>query len=117
VHVAADGQDAIDYLSGIGKYADRDEHPLPRWIFLDLKLPFVHGLEVLEWIRTKPSLTGIAVFILTSSPEDRDRKRVEQLGAKAYLIKPPTPQMLLEVLELGDQCASAATPQAASIHH
>ena len=115
VHVAVNGQDAIDYLSGIAQYSDRDAHPLPQWIFLDLKLPFVHGLEVLEWICEQPSLADIKVFILTSSPEERDRQRAAQLGAKAYLIKPPNPQMLLDVLGLTDK-SLAVSDNFTSIH-
>jgi CheY-like chemotaxis protein len=109
IHVSDNGQDAIDYLAGSGPYADRTVYPLPRCIFLDLKLPFVHGFEVLEWIGKEASLAGIRVFILTSSPEDRDRQRATQLGAKAYLLKPPTAQMLLEVLE--SECADASSTQ------
>jgi len=107
VHVSRNGQDAIDYLAGNGQYADRSAHPLPGCIFLDLKLPFVDGFEVLEWLRREPSIGDLTVFILTSSPEDRDRQRAKQLGAKAYLLKPPTAQMLLEVME---RCAQGAAP-------
>lgn len=97
MQVLTNGRQALDYLGGIGPYADRAAHPLPRCLFLDLKLPFVHGFEVLEWIREQPELAGLNVFVLTSSPEERDRKKALQLGAKIYLIKPPTPEMLREV--------------------
>jgi CheY-like chemotaxis protein len=99
INVASDGQEALDYLAGAGNYADRATHPLPECVFLDLKLPFVHGFEVLEWIRNQPTLAHITVFVLTSSPEDRDLQRARQLGAKGYLVKPPTPQMLLQALD------------------
>jgi CheY-like chemotaxis protein len=105
VHVAVNGQEAIDYLSGEGKFSDRTVYPLPHCIFLDLKLPFVHGFEVLEWIRSQPSLQEINVLILTSSGEERDRQRATQLGAKAYLVKPPTAQSLLEVIQHLPECA------------
>jgi CheY-like chemotaxis protein len=105
IHVAVNGQEAIDYLSGKGKFSDRTIYPLPHCIFLDLKLPFIHGFEVLEWIRTQPSLQEINVLILTSSGEDRDRERANQLGAKAYLVKPPTAQSLLEVIQYLPECA------------
>ncbi len=98
IHIAINGKEAIDYLSGARKYVDRAAYPLPDCILLDLKLPFVNGFEVLEWMRSQPSLLHIPVLILTSSPEDRDRKKAQELGAKAYLVKPPTPQMLLEAL-------------------
>lgn len=115
VHVAINGQDAIDYLSGAARYADRDVYPLPRWIFLDLKLPFVHGFEVLEWIRSQPNLFNISVFVLTSSPEQRDRNRAAQLGAKAYLVKPPKPQMLLDLLGPDDKRSPRVATEPASI--
>jgi CheY-like chemotaxis protein len=105
MHVAVNGQEAIDYLSGAGKYTDRAAYPLPLCIFLDLKLPFVNGFEVLEWMGQQPPLNHISVLILTSSPEDRDRQRALQLGAKAYLVKPPTPDTLRQALELFPQCA------------
>jgi CheY-like chemotaxis protein len=114
VHVSRNGQDALDYLAGNGKYADRNAHPLPGCIFLDLKLPFVDGFEVLAWLRHEPLLSDLTVFILTSSPEERDRQRAEQLGAKAYLLKPPTAKMLLEVLEQSGDCAVPAPTQASS---
>lgn len=108
VHVAVNGQEAIDYLSGEGKFSDRTVYPLPHCIFLDLKLPFVHGFEVLEWIRSQPSLQEINVLILTSSGEERDRQRATQLGAKGYLVKPPTAQSLLEVIRYMPECAPQA---------
>jgi CheY-like chemotaxis protein len=98
MHVATNGREALEYLGGQGIYSNRSAYPLPQSIFLDLKLPFVHGFEVMEWLRKQPSLDKINVYVLTSSPEDRDRARAKELGAKGYLVKPPTPQMLLEVL-------------------
>jgi CheY-like chemotaxis protein len=108
MHVADDGQEALDYLGGIGKYSDRAAYPFPSILFLDLKLPFVHGFEVLTWIRDQPSLRELKVVILTSSPEERDRQQAQELGAKAYLVKPPTAQMLLQVLDVVPECASRA---------
>ena len=56
VQVAEDGQEAMEYLSGGGKFTDRETHPLPSLILLDLKLPYVHGFEELEWLSTQPAL-------------------------------------------------------------
>jgi CheY-like chemotaxis protein len=109
MQVAVDGQQALDYLAGIGKYSDRCAFPLPGCIFLDLKLPYVHGFEVLAWIRQQPLLHEINVFILTSSPEDRDREKARELGAKAYFVKPPTPEMLLQVMESFPECTTMAS--------
>src|SRR2546421_2007732 len=68
-HVVSDGQQAIDYLQGAGKFADREQFPLPSLVLLDLKLPYVMGLEVLRWIRQQPG-TPMVVVMLTASSED-----------------------------------------------
>ena len=98
VHVMTDGQSASDYLTGMGEYADRTKYPMPGLVFLDLKLPYCTGFEVLEAMRKHGTLAKTQVIILTSSPEERDRNRARELGAAAYLVKPPTPTMLKEVL-------------------
>jgi CheY-like chemotaxis protein len=98
VHVMSDGQSASDYLTGTGEYADRTKYPMPGLVFLDLKLPYCTGFEVLEAMRKHDTLGKTQVIILTSSPEERDRNRARELGAAAYLVKPPTPTMLKEVL-------------------
>jgi two-component system response regulator len=87
VQVVRDGQEAIDYLQGVGKFAQRDNFPLPGIILLDLKLPFVMGLEVLKWIRQQSDLSPIVV-ILTSSAQEQDIATAYRLGANAYLVKP-----------------------------
>jgi CheY-like chemotaxis protein len=88
VQVAADGQEAIDYLAGNGKYADRNQFPLPGFVLLDLKLPIKMGMEVLEWIRQQPALKSLIVIILSSSIFESDIKRAYELGANAFLVKP-----------------------------
>ncbi len=98
LRVAPDGQEAIDFLSGAGPFSDRERHPLPIAIFLDLKLPYIHGFEILKWIRQNAETRDIPVFILTSSPEERDRRQAIELGAQDYLVKPPNAQTLLNVI-------------------
>lgn len=105
VQVVRDGQQAIDYLSGANSYADRAQYPLPGVVFLDLKLPYVHGFDVLEWIRNSPELSRLPVVILTSSSEERDRQRAQELGARDYLIKPPEPTSLMQVMQGLDRSA------------
>jgi CheY-like chemotaxis protein len=105
LQVATDGQQALDYLEGKGKFTDRLRHPIPALIFLDLKLPYVHGFEVLAWIRRHATLKELPVVILTSSPEERDRKKAEELGVSGYLVKPPTREMILEAV----QCIEGST--------
>jgi CheY-like chemotaxis protein len=99
LHVATDGQQAIDYLSGSGKFSDRQANPLPQLVFLDLKLPYVSGFEVLEWIRNQPDLASIKVVILTGSDEGRDHQRALELNADMYLVKPAEPAELLRMFE------------------
>jgi CheY-like chemotaxis protein len=97
VQIVTDGKQALDYLAGTGAYSDRSEFPRPAWVFLDLKLPYFNGFEVLEWIRHDPENQHLDVIILTSSPEDRDKETAQRLGALAYLVKPPTVASLLGV--------------------
>ena len=92
--VVEDGQEALDYLGGAGKFADRDQYPLPAVVFLDLKLPFISGHDVLAWIRRQKQLEFIVVIVLTSSNEASDLSRCYALGANSYLVKPPTPEQL-----------------------
>lgn len=94
-----DGQQAIDYLSGTGQYADRAKFPLPTVVFLDLKLPLKSGHEVLQWIRAQPQFKKLVVIVLTSSSEPVDLNRSYQLGANSFVVKPPTPPELLKLAE------------------
>jgi DNA-binding response OmpR family regulator len=96
VYVASNGRQAIHYLKGEGKFADRDEFPLPWLILLDLKLPLVPGLEVLKWIRHEARLS-IPVLILTSSENEVDMEAAYELCANAYLVKPNEVGKLAEV--------------------
>jgi len=59
LHVVRDGEEAIAYLSGSGKYSNRDEYPLPWLVLMDLKMPRVDGFEVLKWVRKEPGLTAV----------------------------------------------------------
>jgi len=98
LQVACDGQEAINYLSGVDKFSDRTQFPIPGIIFLDLKLPYKNGFEVLTWIRSQPHLDSTLVMVLTSSSEERDIAQCYRLGARTFLVKPPTPAMLLELM-------------------
>jgi CheY-like chemotaxis protein len=94
VRIARDGQQAYDYLMGEGMYVDRTENPLPFLVLLDLKLPLKPGLELLQAIQAQPDLAPVCVIVLTSSAEARDILRAHEFGARAFLVKPPTPQMI-----------------------
>jgi CheY-like chemotaxis protein len=97
LYVVEDGQEAVDYLGGAGKFADRDQYPLPAVVFLDLKLPFISGHDVLAWIRRQKDLDGLVVIVLTSSNEASDLSRCYALGANSYVVKPPSPEQLEEL--------------------
>lgn len=88
IHVAPNGQDALNYLFGRGKYADRNTYPLPSLVLLDLKLPGIDGFEVLRQIKLTPVLKRLPVVILTSSREEGDRALSYDIGANSYLVKP-----------------------------
>ena len=92
--VVEDGQQAVDYLGGAGKFADREQYPLPAVVFLDLKLPLLSGHDVLAWIRRQRELESLVVIVLTSSNEPSDLNRCYALGANSYVVKPPTPEQL-----------------------
>ncbi|SDU28473.1 Response regulator receiver domain-containing protein [Verrucomicrobium sp. GAS474] len=107
--VAENGQEAIDYLAGLGKFANRERFPLPSLIFLDLKLPYKSGFEVLQWIRSQSFLNSTLVVVLTSSEEDRDSRKSQELGSRSFLVKPPTPAMLTTLMaSLNDYWMKAA---------
>ena len=88
IQVASDGQEALDYLFGRGKYADRKTYPKPNLVLLDLKLPGIDGFEVLRQIKSTPILKRLPVVILTSSKEEGDRALSYDHGANSYLVKP-----------------------------
>jgi CheY-like chemotaxis protein len=95
--IAQDGQEAIDYLSGTGAFSDRQTYPIPAVVFLDLKLPMISGLQVLEWIRKQSSFKDLVVIVLTSSNRPADLTKSYQLGANSYLVKPPTTAQLSDL--------------------
>lgn len=98
LRVVGDGQEALDYLAGANQFAARLNHPLPRLVLLDLKLPLVSGFEVLRWIRARPEFVSIAVVVLTSSDHPSDIRESYASGANSYLSKPSNPEDLTELI-------------------
>ncbi|MGO8675369.1 MAG: response regulator [Limisphaerales bacterium] len=96
--VAKDGREAIAYLEGAGEFGNRQEHPLPGLVLLDLRLPRVPGLEVLTWIRRQPHLARLPVIVLSSSNQDSDVDSAYRSGADAFVVKPLRPVELLEIV-------------------
>ena len=86
--VAKDGAEALDFLFARGAYADRNVENGPKLVMLDLRLPRVDGIEVLEKMKSDPRTKKIPVVVLTSSRQDPDIKRCYELGANSYIVKP-----------------------------
>jgi CheY-like chemotaxis protein len=88
LQVVTDGEEAVQYLIGEGKYTDRRAYPMPHLIVMDIKMPRKTGLEVLEWIKKDGFLKRIPVIIVSSSDQASDINRAYELGANAYMVKP-----------------------------
>lgn len=99
LHQVGNGEEAINYLDGKGIYANRQQHPLPGLLLLDLKLPRTSGMEVLAWLKAQPGLAQLPVVVFTSSREDTDIQRAYELGANSYLVKPVSFDALLEMVQ------------------
>ena len=102
VVVARDGVEALDYLNGCGVYAGRDMRVMPQVILLDLKLPRIDGLQVLQSLRANDRTKLLPVVILTSSKEEQDLFNGYSLGANSYIRKPVDFSQFMEaVRQLG----------------
>ncbi len=101
VQVVVDGEAAVEYLEGTGKYADREAFPLPAVMLLDLRLPRRSGFDVLQWLRERPGgLRRLPVVVFTSSSTPNDIDQAYDLGANSYLVKPVQHQELVSILAL-----------------
>ncbi len=83
-----DGAEALDFIFCEGQFSARDRNNRPRLILLDLKMPKVNGLEVLERLKKDPHTSGIPIVVLTSSKEDPDVASCYKLGVNSYIVKP-----------------------------
>jgi two-component system response regulator len=102
VIVTRDGQEALDFLFGSGKYAGRQPPAMPGVVLLDLKLPKLNGIDVLHRLRSDPRTRLIPVVILTSSSEEEDMLKSYESGANSYVRKPVEfPAFVAAVTQLG----------------
>lgn len=99
LQVVRDGEEAIAYLKGTGRFKNRISYPLPILLLLDLNMPKVNGFQVLEWLQTHPLLSPMPVAVMTSSDQDPHVTRAYELGADSYLIKPPDAEALLALVQ------------------
>lgn len=113
IQEAKDGQEAIDYLSGAGIYADRSRYPEACVVITDLKMPRVDGFDLLSWLKERPEFEGLPRIVLTASALEGDRKRAKELGCSEYLVKPSGFDKLIEVAaHLDDEWIEAHCPSA-----
>lgn len=111
--VLTDGMQAIEYLEGTGRFANRTENPLPCLVILDLNLPRRSGMEVLQWIREQSRFKTLPVLIYTSSTQEQDQQQASQLGANAYQVKPPRmPEMVTWVQGITKRWLASSTSSA-----
>jgi two-component system response regulator len=102
VEVARDGVEALDFLFGKGKFAGRDVLLMPTVVLLDLKLPKLNGIDVLNAMRQDERTRYIPVVVMTSSSEDEDMVKSYQSGANSYVRKPVSfPEFATAVGQLG----------------
>ena len=99
LQIVRDGEEAIAYFQGEGRFADRKRFPLPILLLLDLKMPKLDGFHVLQWLRKQSEVQRVPVAIMTSSDHDPDISRAYELGADSYLIKPPDAEALLALVQ------------------
>jgi CheY-like chemotaxis protein len=96
--VTRDGEEGIEYLSGTGKFSDREAFPLPALVLLDLKMPRRSGREVLAWIRGQPEFRTLKVVMFTSSTQESDLAFCGSHGADGYVMKPSRADLIDSLL-------------------
>ena len=99
IHFVYNGEEAIDYLQGTGAFRDRELHPLPNLLLLDLNLPRVDGFEVLEWLRARSGLRlQILVVVISASSDPLVMQKANRLGADIFLSKAEGPNELVSMV-------------------
>ena len=98
IQVAGNGKEALEYVFGEGKFADRRQYPFPDIVLLDLKMPGIDGHEVLRKIKGREKLKRLPIIILTSSRDEGDRALSYDNGANSYLVKPVSFEEFIKVV-------------------
>jgi PAS domain S-box-containing protein len=99
LRVVGSGRAAIEYFSGVGRYADRREYPMPSVVLLDLNLPQMTGFEVLKWMKNQPQCAWTPVVVFSSSTLEHDQSKALELGANEFVVKPSSGMKFGEVVE------------------
>ncbi|HWZ14393.1 MAG TPA: response regulator [Mucilaginibacter sp.] len=94
-----DGAEALDFFYCTGEYTSRNREENPKLILLDLKMPKMSGIQVLEKLKSDPDFKSIPVVILTSSKEDPDIEKCYELGANSYIVKPVDSSNFFQAIE------------------
>lgn len=93
------GEQAIAYLDGVGKFADRRRFPSPSLILLDLKMPRANGVETIQWIRCHPLFHNVPILVLSGSELKDDMQRAFAAGANSYFVKPLKFESLVALIQ------------------
>jgi CheY-like chemotaxis protein len=99
LQIVRSGEEAIEYLQGMGRYSKRAEFPLPAVVLLDLRLPGISGFEVLKWIRQQPGIKTMRVVVMTCSELAQDASLACILGADSFIVKPVDLDSLIHMIE------------------
>ena len=94
-----DGEEAMAYLNGIGKYQDREQFRMPSLVLLDLKMPRATGFEIMKWIRHHPRLSQLPIVVLSGSELQDDIRNAYAEGANSYLVKPLGFEALVDLVK------------------
>ena len=94
-----DGEKAVDYLLGRNGFENRNTHPFPNFVLLDLKMPRMNGFDVLDFVKKQHGLRQLTIIVFSSSNDPGDIRRAYDTGANSYLCKPATSESLKELLE------------------
>ncbi len=109
----SNGLEVMQYLTGAGRFADRERYPLPRLLLLDLKMPVMDGFDILAWLKTRPEFKSIVRVVLTSSYLEVDVRRAILLGAQQFLTKPMSLPELTDLMRsLGSRWLGLTDPEA-----
>jgi CheY-like chemotaxis protein len=102
VHIVRDGSEVIEYLQGTGRYADRNTYPVPRCLWLDIKMPKMTGFDVLRWMKQNPNYKVVPTIIMTNSNVHRDIEEAYELGANCFFQKPRELSEMIDLVALID---------------